>query len=203
MVLPHGTPSRGHDAAGLFFFLCWSFQVSLLEGSSARQHEFIRNVHTRSVRDIRCREADALVASVALDKMLKICDLRTNSCVLDFECGAPLWSTSWRGDDDHTLYCGSAQGVVLVFDMRNTQSHVARLDQLGSSSPVHSLSYVPATKQLLIGNLEGIMAHGLEPDDRPQSLPVHGLSFFLFFFSFLLLLWSTDWPGFQQGWRKR
>ena len=128
------------------------------------------------MRDIQCRAEDALVATVGLDKMLKICDLRTNSCVLSFSCGSPQWSTCWKADDEYTLFSGSAQGTVQIFDMRNTQQHVSCLSELGSS-PVHSLSYLTKYQQLMVGNLEGVKActlSGADQEASTESLPVHG-----------------------------
>ena len=54
----------------------------------------------------------------------------------------PVWSCAWNSDDKNYFYAGQQNGIVCVFDTRNTDSHVQQLNTEGSRSPVVSLQYV-------------------------------------------------------------
>ena len=60
-----------------------------------------------------------------------------------YSCAQPLWSCAWNTDDRNYFYAGQANGVVNVFDVRNTNDAVEQLSIEGSRSPVASLEYIP------------------------------------------------------------
>ena len=54
----------------------------------------------------------------------------------------PLWSCAWNYDDKNYFYAGQQNGIVCIFDIRNTAESVQQLNTEGSRSPVVSLQYV-------------------------------------------------------------
>ena len=54
----------------------------------------------------------------------------------------PVWSCVWDPDDTTYFYAGLQSGVVRVFDMRNTATHLQELTPTGTRSPVVALQYV-------------------------------------------------------------
>ena len=61
-----------------------------------------------------------------------------------YDAPMPAWSCVWNTDDRNYFYAGLQNGVVLEFDVRNTDDPVQELNKEGSRSPVASLCYLPA-----------------------------------------------------------
>ncbi|KTF88029.1 hypothetical protein cypCar_00027570 [Cyprinus carpio] len=93
---------------------------------------------------------------------LKLHSLMTNTVVQAYNTGRPVWSCCWCHDNNNYVYAGLASGSVLVYDTRDTSTHVQELAPLRSSCPVVSLSYIPRAASsmfpcggLIAGTLEG------------------------------------------------
>ena len=59
----------------------------------------------------------------------------------------PAWSCVWNVDDGNYFYTGLQNGLVLEFDIRNTESFVQEINSGGSRSPVAALKYLPRCLQ--------------------------------------------------------
>lgn len=55
----------------------------------------------------------------------------------------PAWSCVWNTDDRNFFYAGLQNGLVLEFDVRNTDDPVQELNKEGNKSPVASLCFMP------------------------------------------------------------
>lgn len=53
--------------------------------------------------------------------------LTTNTVVQTYNAGRPIWSCCWCLDDTNYVYAGLVNGSVLVYDLRDTSSHVQEL----------------------------------------------------------------------------
>ncbi|XP_014025414.2 E3 ubiquitin-protein ligase RFWD3 [Salmo salar] len=120
-------------------------------------------IHVKQIRGLAFnRQADSLLLSAALDNTIKLTSLMTNTVVQTYNTGKPVWSCCWCLDNNNYVYAGLSNGSVLVYDTRDTSTHVQELQPLRSRCPVASLSYVPRASSssfpcggLIAGSLEG------------------------------------------------
>ncbi|XP_067090689.1 E3 ubiquitin-protein ligase rfwd3.S isoform X2 [Osmerus mordax] len=120
-------------------------------------------IHIKQIRGLAFNnQADSLLLSAALDNTIKLTSLITNTVVQTYNTGKPVWSCCWCLDNSTYVYAGLSNGSVLVYDTRDTSTHVHELQPLRSRCPVASLSYVPRAASssfpcggLIAGSLEG------------------------------------------------
>ena len=58
--------------------------------------------------------------------------LLTNTVVQTYNAGKPVWSCCWCLDNSNYVYAGLSNGSVLVYDTRDTSTHVQELQPLRS-----------------------------------------------------------------------
>nr|XP_006641306.1 PREDICTED: E3 ubiquitin-protein ligase RFWD3 [Lepisosteus oculatus] len=139
-------------------------------------------IHAKQIRGLAfSRQADSLLLSAALDNTVKLTSLLTNTVVQTYNTGRPVWSCCWCLDNVNYIYAGLSNGSVLVYDTRDTSTHVQELSPLGSRCPVASLSYIPRAASaafpcggLIAGTLEGgcFWEHLEGTSYRPHVLPL-------------------------------
>ncbi|KAK6309189.1 hypothetical protein J4Q44_G00206520 [Coregonus suidteri] len=120
-------------------------------------------IHAKQIRGLAFnRQADSLLLSAALDNTIKLTSLMTNTVVQTYNTGKPVWSCCWCLDNNNYVYAGLSNGSVLVYDTRDTSTHIQELQPLRTRCPVASLSYVPRASSssfpcggLISGSLEG------------------------------------------------
>uniref|UniRef100_A0A3Q1JNM2 RING-type E3 ubiquitin transferase n=1 Tax=Anabas testudineus TaxID=64144 RepID=A0A3Q1JNM2_ANATE len=139
-------------------------------------------IHSKQIRGL-CfnRQNDSLLLSAALDNTIKLTSLLTNTVVQTYNAGKPVWSCCWCLDNSNYVYAGLSNGSVLVYDTRDTSTHVQELQPLRSRCPVASLCYVPRAASssfpcggLIAGSLEGgcFWEQVNETTYRPHVLPL-------------------------------
>lgn len=139
-------------------------------------------IHSKQIRGLSFnRQNDSLLLSAALDNTIKLTSLLTNTVVQTYNAGRPVWSCCWCLDNSNYVYAGLINGSVLLYDTRDTSTHVQELLPLRSRCPVASLCYVPrATSSsfpcggLIAGSLEGgcFWEQVNEITYRPHVLPL-------------------------------
>ncbi|XP_060892142.1 E3 ubiquitin-protein ligase RFWD3 [Labrus mixtus] len=139
-------------------------------------------IHSKQIRGLSFnRQNDSLLLSAALDNTIKLTSLLTNTVVQTYNAGKPVWSCCWCLDNSNYVYAGLINGSVLVYDTRDTSTHVQELQPLRSRCPVASLSYVPRAASssfpcggLIAGSLEGacFWEQVNETTYRPHILPL-------------------------------
>ncbi|GAB6032739.1 RING finger and WD repeat domain-containing protein 3 [Chamberlinius hualienensis] len=87
---------------------------------------------------------NGLLLTASTDKSLKLSCMSSSSIVHTFQTDKPVWACTWNVDNDNHLYAGLCDGSVLLYDMRQTSSHILSLPKSGPQTPVVSLQYVPA-----------------------------------------------------------
>uniref|UniRef100_A0AAY4CC06 RING-type E3 ubiquitin transferase n=1 Tax=Denticeps clupeoides TaxID=299321 RepID=A0AAY4CC06_9TELE len=139
-------------------------------------------IHATQIRGLSIsRHQDNLLLSGALDNTVKLTSLLTNTVVQTYTTERPVWSCCWSHDNNNYIYAGLTNGSVLVYDTRDTSTHVQQLVSDQSRCPVASLTYVPRAASsvfpcggLIAGSLEG--ACFWEQVDgstyRPHMLPL-------------------------------
>lgn len=139
-------------------------------------------IHSKQIRGLSFnRQNDSLLLSAALDNTIKLTSLLTNTVVQTYNTGKPVWSCCWSLDNNNYVYAGLSNGSVLVYDTRDTSTHVQELEPLRSRCPVASLCYVPRAASssfpcggLIAGSLEGgcFWEQVNETTYRPHVLPL-------------------------------
>ena len=74
-------------------------------------------------------------------------DMVQRCSVFSYDTPMPAWSCGWNADDGNYFYTGLQNGLVLEFDIRNTESFVQEINSGGSRSPVAALQYMPRCLQ--------------------------------------------------------
>ncbi|XP_077939191.1 E3 ubiquitin-protein ligase rfwd3.S isoform X1 [Gasterosteus aculeatus] len=139
-------------------------------------------IHAKQIRGL-CfnQQNDSLLLSAALDNTIKLTSLLTNTVVQTYNAGRPVWSCCWCLDNSNYVYAGLSNGSVLVYDTRDTSTHVQELQPLRSKCPVASLCYVPRAASssfpcggLIAGSLEAacFWEQVNEATYRPHALPL-------------------------------
>ncbi|XP_008300990.1 E3 ubiquitin-protein ligase RFWD3 [Stegastes partitus] len=139
-------------------------------------------IHSKQIRGLSFnRQNDSLLLSAALDNTIKLTSLLTNTVVQTYNAGKPVWSCCWCLDNSNYVYAGLTNGSVLIYDTRDTSTHVQELQPLRSRCPVASLCYVPRAASssfpcggLIAGSLEGgyFWEQVNETTYRPHLLPL-------------------------------
>lgn len=139
-------------------------------------------IHAKQIRGLAFnRQQDSLLLSAALDNTVKLTSLWTNTVVQAYNTGKPVWSCCWCLDNNNYIYAGLSNGSVLVYDTRDTSTHVQELAPIRSNCPVVSLSYLPRAASslfpcggIIAGSLEGgcFWEHVDGTTYRPHVLPL-------------------------------
>ncbi|KAI3964124.1 hypothetical protein MKW92_005924 [Papaver armeniacum] len=66
---------------------------------------------------------------------------------IKYELPAPAWSCSWDLDSEHHMYTGLQNGMLLLFDMRQTSGPVESMNGL-TSHPIHTIHSLPENSPL-------------------------------------------------------
>lgn len=139
-------------------------------------------IHSKQIRGLAFnRQNDSLLLSAALDNTIKLTSLLTNTVVQTYNTSKAVWSCCWCLDNSNYVYAGLINGSVLIYDTRDTSTHVQELEPLGSRRPVASLCYIPRAASssfpcggLIAGSLEGgcFWEQVNETTYRPHLLPL-------------------------------
>lgn len=139
-------------------------------------------IHSKQIRGLSFnKQNDSLLLSAALDNTIKLTSLLTNTVVQTYNTGKPVWSCCWCLDNSNYVYAGLINGSVLIYDTRDTSTHIQELQPLRSRCPVASLCYVPRAASssfpcggLIAGSLEGacFWEQVNESTYRPHALPL-------------------------------
>ncbi|NXD39093.1 RFWD3 ligase, partial [Copsychus sechellarum] len=155
--------------------------VKMMSLANLKSSQYIP-IHSKQIRGLAFgTRADGLLLSAALDSTLKLTSLATNTVVQTYNAGRPVWSCCWCLDDTNYVYAGLVNGSIMIYDLRDTNSHVQELVPQKSRCPVVSLSYLPRMASaslpyggILAGTLEGACFWEQKAGNsyRPHHLPL-------------------------------
>ncbi|NXY46095.1 RFWD3 ligase, partial [Ceuthmochares aereus] len=155
--------------------------VKMMSVANMKSSQYIA-IHSKQIRGLAFgRRADGLLLSAALDNTLKLTSLATNTVVQTYNTGRPVWSCCWCLDDTNYIYAGLVNGSIMIYDLRDTNSHVQELVPQKSRCPMVSLSYLPRMASaslpyggILAGTLEGACFWEQKAGNsyRPHHLPL-------------------------------
>ncbi|KAI1235473.1 hypothetical protein IHE44_0002338 [Lamprotornis superbus] len=155
--------------------------VKMMSLANLKSSQYIP-IHSKQIRGLAFgTRADGLLLSAALDSTLKLTSLATNTVVQTYNAGRPVWSCCWCLDDTNYVYAGLVNGSIMIYDLRDTNSHVQELVPQKSRCPMVSLSYLPRMASaslpyggILAGTLEGACFWEQKSGNsyRPHHLPL-------------------------------
>ncbi|XP_052652583.1 E3 ubiquitin-protein ligase RFWD3 isoform X2 [Harpia harpyja] len=155
--------------------------VKMMSVANLKSSQYIP-IHSKQIRGLAFgSRADGLLLSAALDNTLKLTSLATNTVVQTYNAGRPVWSCCWCLDDTNYIYAGLVNGSIMIYDLRDTNSHVQELVPQKSRCPMVSLSYLPRMASaslpyggVLAGTLEGACFWEQKAGNsyRPHHLPL-------------------------------
>ncbi|NXX95733.1 RFWD3 ligase, partial [Centropus bengalensis] len=155
--------------------------VKMMSVANLKSSQYIP-IHSKQIRGLAFGgRADGLLLSAALDNTLKLTSLATNTVVQTYNTGRPVWSCCWCLDDTNYIYAGLVNGSIMIYDLRDTNSHVQELVPQKSRCPMVSLSYLPRMASaslpyggILAGTLEGACFWEQKAGNsyRPHHLPL-------------------------------
>ncbi|XP_049661766.1 E3 ubiquitin-protein ligase RFWD3 isoform X2 [Accipiter gentilis] len=155
--------------------------VKMMSVANLKSSQYIP-IHSKQIRGLAFgSRADGLLLSAALDNTLKLTSLATNTVVQTYNAGRPVWSCCWCLDDTNYIYAGLVNGSIMIYDLRDTNSHVQELVPQKSRCPMVSLSYLPRLASaslpyggILAGTLEGACFWEQKDGNsyRPHHLPL-------------------------------
>lgn len=126
------------------------FGIRKIDGLDLRPSTFV-NLHSNAIRDLVFHSEDPnLLLSVSLDKTAKIFDNVSNTIVQTFRGDNLLWSCAWDASNPHRFMTGSQNGVVNVYDKRQTNEPVSTCSTELDTTPVVSLASIPPTKNTVL-----------------------------------------------------
>ncbi|NWW91499.1 RFWD3 ligase, partial [Rhynochetos jubatus] len=136
--------------------------VKMMSVANLKSSQYIP-IHNKQIRGLAFgSRGDGLLLSAALDNTLKLTSLATNTVVQTYNAGRPVWSCCWCLDDTNYIYAGLVNGSIMIYDLRDTNTHVQELVPQKSRCPMVSLSYLPRMASvslpcggILAGTLEG------------------------------------------------
>ncbi|NXS77801.1 RFWD3 ligase, partial [Erpornis zantholeuca] len=155
--------------------------VKMMSLANLKSSQYVP-IHSKQIRGLAFgTRADGLLLSAALDSTLKLTSLATNTVVQTYNAGRPVWSCCWCLDDTNYVYAGLVNGSIMIYDLRDTNSHVQELVPQKSRCPMVSLSYLPRMASaslpyggILAGTLEGACFWEQKAGNsyRPHHLPL-------------------------------
>ncbi|XP_071423308.1 E3 ubiquitin-protein ligase RFWD3 isoform X1 [Pithys albifrons albifrons] len=155
--------------------------VKMVSLADLKSNRYI-SIHSKPIRALAFgTRSDGLLLSASLDGTLKLTSLATNTVVQTYDTGRPVWSCCWCLDDTNYVYAGLVNGSIMIYDLRNTNTHVQELVPQKSRCPMVSLSYLPRMASaslpyggILAGTLEGacFWEHKAGSSYRPHHLPL-------------------------------
>lgn len=142
-------------------------------------------IHSKQIRDVAFHPSveDGMLLSCGLDKKVKLTSLLSNAVVQSYDTPMPAWSCVWNTEDRNYFYAGLQNGLVLEFDIRNTDGAVQQFNSEGSRSPVASLCFMCRDMRasfrsggLLIGQLDRVsfFEHLPNSQHKLHLLPLEG-----------------------------
>lgn len=137
------------------------FGVKMLSTADMKSSQYIP-MHGKQIRGLAfSSRSKGLLLSASLDSTIKLTSLETNTVVQTYNTGRPVWSCCWCLDENNYIYAGLVNGSILLYDLRNTSSHVQELVPQRARCPLVSLSYVPRAASAAFP-YGGVLAGALE-----------------------------------------
>ncbi|CAH8385626.1 unnamed protein product [Eruca vesicaria subsp. sativa] len=119
-----------------------TFVLSQMSLHSGEIDDIMLPPTTRAIKDLHISpHNNGLAVFGSLGKKLSVISLESHNTVLSYDLPAAPWSCSWDRNSSHHIYTGLQNGMVLMFDMRQTMGPLASFTGL-TSNPVHTIHHL-------------------------------------------------------------
>ncbi|KAI4365271.1 hypothetical protein MLD38_021268 [Melastoma candidum] len=132
---------------------------------------------TKAVKDLHVSLFNRnLVLYASLGKNLSILSLESNNVVLDYKLPVGAWSCSWDINSPHYIYTGLQNGMLMTFDVRQTQKPLVTRDGL-TCNPIHTTCSVMQKRSSGVSTVLTASSIGLcewtigSAEERPTLVP--------------------------------
>ncbi|EIE79779.1 hypothetical protein RO3G_04484 [Rhizopus delemar RA 99-880] len=99
-----------------------------------------------------------------------------DTSISDYTLEFPGWSCAFDDHNTNLLYCGLGNNTLMVYDIRNTRSHLHKLKDSSSQAPIHSLNVGQVNDShsaVLCSNLVQSYVWNFKKDgDTPSYIPI-------------------------------
>ncbi|KAL0874963.1 hypothetical protein Bca101_024668 [Brassica carinata] len=121
-----------------------TFVLSQMSLHSGEIDDIMLPPTTRAIKDLHISpHNNGLAVFGSLGKKLSVISLESHNTVLSYDLPAASWSCSWDRNSSHHIYAGLQNGMVLMFDMRQTMGPLGSFAGL-TSNPVHTIHHLSA-----------------------------------------------------------
>ncbi|GMH09847.1 hypothetical protein Nepgr_011688 [Nepenthes gracilis] len=97
----------------------------------------------KAVKDLRVSPFGGFALLASLGKKLSVLSMESNNMILSYDLPAAAWSCSWDVSCQYYIYAGLQNGMLLVFDTRQTGRPLESRNGL-TSNPVHTIHSLSA-----------------------------------------------------------
>nr|CAD1835159.1 unnamed protein product [Ananas comosus var. bracteatus] len=129
--------------------------------------------NTKAIRDL-CILPNRLALLASLGRKLSLFSMTSNNFVLQYNLPAPAWSCSGDCSSSYHIYAGLQNGMLLVFDVRQTAVPMHSMDGL-SMHPIHtihSIVHENGMKKVLTASSVGTCLWDINSSgERPILIP--------------------------------
>ncbi|XP_026439604.1 uncharacterized protein LOC113338388 isoform X2 [Papaver somniferum] len=125
---------------------------------------------SKVVKDLHISPSGKLALCASLGKKASILSMERNNFVINYELPAPAWSCSWDLDSEHHMYTGLQNGMLLLFDMRQTSGPVESMNGL-TSHPIHTVHSFTDNSPLHNGGRSVLTASSIGPCVWKTGIP--------------------------------
>ncbi|KNA14167.1 hypothetical protein SOVF_109620 [Spinacia oleracea] len=130
----------------------------------------------KAVRDLHTSSFARLALLASMGKKLSVLSMESNNIVLDYDLPAAAWSCSWDRNSSHIVYAGLQNGLLLVFDLRQTGMPLDSRSGL-TCNPIHSIYSLledfpghTGVKKLLTASAVGLCEWNIGDEHEEPSL---------------------------------
>ncbi|KAM7263937.1 hypothetical protein ACFE04_001620 [Oxalis oulophora] len=133
---------------------------------------------TKAIRDIHVSPShDNLALFASLGKKLSLFSMESDNIVLEYDLPTAAWSCSWDINNGHNVYAGLQNGMLMVFDTRQTRGPMESM--MGHTcNPIHSVHSVsrdpasPGIPTVLSASSIGVCEWNIgSGEERPFLVP--------------------------------
>ncbi|XP_074276382.1 uncharacterized protein LOC141600094 [Silene latifolia] len=138
------------------------FLTKMSLDSPSEQDDVLLPSTVKSVRDLHVSPSGRFALLASMGKKLSVVSLESNNIVVNYDLPVAAWSCSWDINNPNYVYAGLQNGMISVFDLRQTARPLETRVGL-TNNPVHTIysllgnSLIPSgSKNLLTASSVGL-----------------------------------------------
>ncbi|KAH9617015.1 hypothetical protein KSS87_017672 [Heliosperma pusillum] len=152
------------------------FLTKMSLDSPSEQDDVLLPSTVKSVRDMHVSPSGRFALLASMGKKLSVVSLESNNIVVNYDLPVAAWSCSWDINNSNYVYAGLQNGMVSVFDLRQTVRPLETRVGL-TNNPVHTIysllenSGIPSgTRNLLTASSVGLCQWDIGSEQKQPTL---------------------------------